>query len=145
MSVLHQSRIPLRWADLDAFGHLNNVQFFRLMEQARVEWLEALGEFPPAGVSPAQSGQSAMPVAAHIECHFRRQVLYPATLTVQLSVERAGRSSLRLRNQILDDAGQPVAEGAVTMVWVSVASGRPVDLPARIRAEVGPPAPAAGS
>jgi len=144
MAFLHRSLIPLRWADLDAFGHLNNVQFFRLMEQARVEWLEALGEFPPAGVTPAQSGRSAMPVAAHIECNFRQQVLYPATLAVTLSASRVGRSSLQMRNEIHTAAGRLVADGSVTMVWVGIDSGRPVELPALIRAQVGPPEPHPG-
>src|SRR5699024_12546065 len=28
--------IPLRWGDMDAYGHINNVQIVRLMEEARV-------------------------------------------------------------------------------------------------------------
>ena len=38
-TLLHVCRIPLRWGDMDANGHVNNVLFFRFMEQARVEWL----------------------------------------------------------------------------------------------------------
>ncbi len=34
--------VPLRWSDMDAYGHINNVQFLRLLEDARVigfqEW-----------------------------------------------------------------------------------------------------------
>ena len=34
--------VPLRWSDVDAYGHVNNVQFLRLLEDARVigfqEW-----------------------------------------------------------------------------------------------------------
>jgi acyl-CoA thioester hydrolase len=28
--------VPLRWSDMDAYGHVNNVQFLRLLEDARV-------------------------------------------------------------------------------------------------------------
>src|SRR5699024_8493731 len=28
--------IPVRWGDMDAYGHINNVQIVRLMEEARV-------------------------------------------------------------------------------------------------------------
>ncbi|HET8602098.1 MAG TPA: thioesterase family protein [Segeticoccus sp.] len=28
--------VPLRWSDMDAYGHVNNVQFVRLLEDARV-------------------------------------------------------------------------------------------------------------
>lgn len=38
-SVVH---VPLRWSDMDAYGHVNNVQFLRLLEDARIhafsEW-----------------------------------------------------------------------------------------------------------
>lgn len=28
--------VPMRWSDMDAYGHINNVQFLRLLEDARV-------------------------------------------------------------------------------------------------------------
>lgn len=28
--------VPLRWSDMDAYGHVNNVQFVRLLEDARI-------------------------------------------------------------------------------------------------------------
>ena len=41
--LLHIERIPIRWGDMDALGHVNNTVYFRYMEQARIGWLEALG------------------------------------------------------------------------------------------------------
>ena len=32
----HRVLTPLRWSDMDAYGHVNNVQFLRLLEDARV-------------------------------------------------------------------------------------------------------------
>ena len=32
--------VPLRWSDMDAYGHVNNVQFLRLLEDARVVGFE---------------------------------------------------------------------------------------------------------
>ncbi|MBD4601618.1 acyl-CoA thioesterase, partial [Xanthomonas citri pv. citri] len=29
-------RIPLRWADMDAYGHVNNIAVVQLLEEARV-------------------------------------------------------------------------------------------------------------
>ena len=28
--------VPLRWSDMDAYGHVNNVQYLRLLEEARI-------------------------------------------------------------------------------------------------------------
>src|ERR687886_344809 len=38
MSRMPRTRVltPLRWSDMDAYGHVNNVQFLRLLEDARV-------------------------------------------------------------------------------------------------------------
>lgn len=35
--------MPIRWGDMDAFGHVNNTVYFRYMEQARISWFEQLG------------------------------------------------------------------------------------------------------
>lgn len=37
-------QVPLRWGDMDAYGHINNVEIVRILEEARVH---AFG--PPAG------------------------------------------------------------------------------------------------
>jgi acyl-CoA thioester hydrolase len=37
-------RVPMRWGDMDAYGHINNVEVVRILEEARVH---AFG--PPAG------------------------------------------------------------------------------------------------
>ena len=38
MAVMPRTRVltPLRWSDMDAYGHVNHVQFLRLLEDARV-------------------------------------------------------------------------------------------------------------
>ena len=36
--------VPMRWGDMDAYGHINNVQIVRMLEEARIA---AFG--PPAG------------------------------------------------------------------------------------------------
>ncbi len=33
-TFVHETIIPLRWGDMDAFGHVNNTLYFRYMEQA---------------------------------------------------------------------------------------------------------------
>lgn len=38
----YRTEVPLRWSDMDAYGHVNNVQYLRLLEDARIigfrEW-----------------------------------------------------------------------------------------------------------
>jgi acyl-CoA thioester hydrolase len=36
--------VPVRWSDMDAFGHINHARMITLMEEARVAWLLSVGE-----------------------------------------------------------------------------------------------------
>ncbi len=40
MPEIYRVEVPLRWSDMDAYGHVNNVQFLRLLEDARVVGFE---------------------------------------------------------------------------------------------------------
>ena len=40
--LAHVERIAIRWGDMDAMGHVNNIYYFRYMEQARIAWFESL-------------------------------------------------------------------------------------------------------
>jgi acyl-CoA thioester hydrolase len=31
--------IPVRWGDMDAFGHVNNTVYFRYFEETRFQWM----------------------------------------------------------------------------------------------------------
>ena len=50
----YRTEVPLRWSDMDAYGHVNNVQYLRLLEDARVigfrEWFGADKSLLDAGV-----------------------------------------------------------------------------------------------
>ncbi|MFP4227405.1 MAG: acyl-CoA thioesterase [Salinivenus sp.] len=119
---LHTARIPVRWGDMDAAGHVNNSRFFSYFEEARVEWLQATAKedmFTDRG-----------PVLAHASCDFERPVHHPATLRIEVYTEPPGRSSLHTHYVArLDASGDVVATGEATIVWVDVESGRPVPLP----------------
>lgn len=50
-------QVPLRWADMDAYGHINNVNQVRLMEEARVA---AFGVPAGTGEPVAREGKVAL-------------------------------------------------------------------------------------
>ena len=39
LKLVHEMRIPVRWGDLDAMGHVNNTIYFRYFEALRIDWL----------------------------------------------------------------------------------------------------------
>lgn len=126
--LLLTTRMPVRWGDMDAYGHVNNTIYFRYFEQARVEWLEKLG-FP---VDPSEvSG----PVIINASCTFMIPVNYPATVLVKLYAGEPGRSSVMTWYELFVEGDDRLfAEGAAKVVWMDMHSGKSVSLPDRLRA-----------
>ncbi len=107
---------------MDAFGHVNNTLYFRYMETARMEWLEAL--------SDDYVGQSAPdgPVIVNATCEFLLPLTYPADLEVRMFLGDPGRTSIGSYFEIWSD-GRKFAEGAARMVWINRATQRSTPLP----------------
>lgn len=125
--MTHTSRVPLRWSDLDALGHVNNAVYLTLCEQARTEALEALMPDGWAGVSA--------PVLVSAGLVFRRPITRTGVAVVEATFDAPGRTSLATRYAVSleGDDGGVCAEGEATLVWVDVATGRPVPVPDALR------------
>lgn len=99
--------LQLRLNDFDVLGHLNQAVYHELLEQGRIALLSSL------------STDSNAFVLARVELDYRREV--PASMrevTVESSVDRVGRSSVRLRQRVLRPDGELAAEGfAVLVGW----------------------------
>jgi len=123
--LVHTSLQAIRWGDMDTLGHVNNTVYFRYMEQARIEWAQALDpESKPHDVTG--------PVVVNASCTFLRPLVYPGDLEVRMFLGDPGRSSVGSFYEIWCD-GQKFADGAAKIVWIDIASGRPVPLPDRIK------------
>lgn len=120
--------IPLRWGDMDAMGHLNNIVYFRLMEEARIRW------FATFGIPTTPKAEA--PILAHASCDFLRAMTYPGTALVRQEVTRVGRSSLEqdLFIERTDEPGVIYAKGRCVLVWFNYPEGKSAPWPEEIRA-----------
>ena len=117
--------MPVRWADLDAFNHVNNARYLTFLEQARIEWFDTLDE-------PWVTADSA-PVVASVTLNYKRPIEYPASVFVELFTEKLGNSSVVIGHRIVGEDGTLHCDGHVVAVWVDRRSGKPVPLPAGVR------------
>jgi acyl-CoA thioester hydrolase len=126
--LVHTSRIPVRWGDMDAVGHVNNTVYFRYAEQARIDWLESLGFTDLVNVDGG-------PVIINASCTFLKPVVYPATVEVDILIGNPGHSSLPTYFKIrcVGDDTTLYAEGAVKVVWWNPRTGKSQPLPDFIR------------
>ena len=128
MKPVHEHEIEVRWGDMDALGHVNNATYFSYFEQARISWFRTL-------TGGAVMSRSQGPVMANASCEFRRAIVHPARVVVEVAVGEPGRSSLPTFYRIIDAADRTLeyATGASVLVWVDYTTGKSVPLPDDVR------------
>lgn len=121
--------IPLRWGDMDAFGHVNNTSYFRYFEEARFLWMLEQGLSLKA---------ESFPVVVTLGSTFLKPLFYPDTLRIELSLSEPGRSSFMIHYHVYSTAQNAlVNEGYSKVVWVGAADGKSVPLPDKVKALLG--------
>jgi acyl-CoA thioester hydrolase len=128
--LLHVTHLPIRWGDMDAYGHVNNTVYFRYAEQARCEWLSKIGCIVgPVGVAP---------VIINASCTFFKPMTHPGTVEVRMLGGEPGRSSLETFYEMRLVGGDELyCDGAAKIVWTDVETGKSAPIPDNIRALLG--------
>lgn len=139
--------VPVRWTDLDAYGHVNNAAVVRLLEEARIAAFWAPDEeqiargavrLPTAmGVFDADSPLLTLIASQRLEYHRPIPYLREGAL-VRLWVSRLGGASLDVDYQVLrqDDveARRPYVSARTVVVVVDRDTQRATRLDAATRA-----------
>ena len=126
--LIYTARIPVRWGDMDAYGHVNNTGYFRFGEQAACKWIEHIG----FRVSPEEG---TGPVIINASCTFLAPVNYPATVIIKMYAGDPGRSSVMTWYELfIEGEDRLYAEGAAKTVWMDMRSGKSAPLPDKVRA-----------
>jgi acyl-CoA thioester hydrolase len=120
--------MPLRWGDMDAFGHVNNTVYFRFMEEVRISWFR---ELAIAGANAEGQG----PVIVNASMEFLRQLHYPGDVIGRMFVGPTGRSSFDTRFELFraDDPATLYARGTAKCVWIDYAAAKSVPIPDLLR------------
>ena len=117
----HRYLCPMRWSDMDAFGHVNNVTFLTYLEEARVDML-----FVHAGSEAATEGLASGIVVARHEIDYRAPLVFrPEPVPIDLWVVQLGTSSFTIGYEVKDDDGPVYVRAASVMVPYDVQAGRP--------------------
>jgi acyl-CoA thioester hydrolase len=97
----------LRFADVDANGHINNGSFIELLENARVSYLRTI----------VRSGLPRFRlVIGRIEADFKRQMFYPGTATACARLIEAHERKCVIGQALFDGEGHCTAIQKVIMV-----------------------------
>ncbi len=118
---------PVAWGDMDAFGHVNNVMYYRYIESARIRYMDELNVFQ----------HDVYTVVASNQCKYIRPVFYPDQLKIGARVEEMRNSALRMSYLLWSEQQQAiVALGEAVMVCVDKENMLKMPIPEIIRQKV---------
>jgi len=119
--------LHVRFSDVDAYGHVNNVKYFEYFQEARIACVTSLCR---------RSGVDDFPsmVVAQADVVYRRPILFrPEPYDVYSWVAHVGRTSLVMESELLAE-GEVLSRARYAMVFFDRATERSAEPPADIRA-----------
>lgn len=106
---MHEIEIKVRFCETDALGHVNNSSYFIYLEEARIAFIEELGQ-------ELRSDKWHF-ILASVKCDFIQQAFFNQRLTIQTFTKRIGNKSFTLNHHIIDSKTKElVAKGEAIMV-----------------------------
>ncbi|TPV92836.1 MAG: acyl-CoA thioesterase [Myxococcales bacterium FL481] len=121
---------PVSWANVDAYGHVNNAVYLSWIENARFAYFERIG----LNAHHVNTGQG--PILARTEIDYRCPVDFPDELLVSARTMAIGNSSFTMQSRVWSTTSQRIcAEAKAVIVLVDYRSdGAAVRVPEVIRA-----------
>lgn len=124
----HFYPITTRWADNDAYGHVNNVVYYQWFDTVVNQFLIANGTLD------IHHGD-AIGLVVETHCNYFASIAFPEPVVAGLCVARLGESSVRYEVGIFrGDDELASAQGHFVHVYVDRATRRPTPIPAPARA-----------
>ena len=119
--------LRLDWSEMDLYGHINNVSYFKYGQAARVNFWETIG-------LTAQDGKSGLgPSIAAVNMRFIRPLHYPGTIKVETEVLFVKNTSFGLRHRMFNDENILCAEGEDVVVVFDYGMGEKTPIPTVLR------------
>ena len=127
--------IDVQWRDMDVLGHVNNAEYIRWFESARIATLGKIEMFNKEG--RFKPGMKVGPILASVSCDFIAPVSFPETVAVGAHVTRIGRSSFNLAYLVVQSSDQKVvARGDSVVVQLDYETGRSEPLSEALRTKL---------
>ncbi len=124
--------IEIRYADVDAQGHVNNAVFLTYFEQARIAYLIQLGLF-----SKDQAFLDVGIILADAHVIFLAPIQWSMQVTAGARVTRLGNKSMNMEYELKETTGQtPLATGSSVLVAFDYRKQETIPLPEAWREKI---------
>ena len=121
----------ITWGDMDAHGHVNNVVYFRYMENARVEFYRRIGKYE------FEERTGITLVVKSTSCRYIASLSCPDRISIGARVTDIDDEQI-LMQYIIVNAGtnQVAALGEATIVSLQVGDSSKVPFPDELKARI---------
>lgn len=118
------------WSELDYFGHVNNVSFFKYIQSARVHYWDNIG------LTQFHLETQIGPMLASCRCDFKKTLFYPGSVRIFSSLEFIKSTSFGFTHTLLNDSEEIVAEAHDVMVMFDFNKNEKVVFPAYFKERI---------
>lgn len=122
-----QLNIKLDWSEMDMFGHINNVSYFKYTQASRINYWEAIG------LTQLHSNMGVGPVLASAKCDFKKPLYYPGDIRVEATIDFIKNSSFGLIHRIFDHKNELAAIAKDVIVAYDFKEKAAVLIPSEIK------------
>lgn len=124
-------KLRIDWSELDLFGHVNNVAYFKYIQASRVNYWEAIG------LSKLHGEMREGPMLATTSCQFRKPLFFPGEIVVHARVDFIKTTSFGIHHRIVNAAGEVAAEAQDVIVMFDFVKNEKIPVPAALREIIG--------
>lgn len=122
--------IKLDWSEMDLFGHINNVAYFKYAQTARVNYLEEVG------INTADPENKNSFAVANSSCQFKTPLFFPGTIKVITTTDWIKNTSLQLSHKLFDQKNELAAEILDVLVLFDYATQKKMEIPDSVKKKI---------
>lgn len=119
--LVNQYPFPVRqeiyWGEMDAFNHINNVEYFRYFETGRVNF------FYKSGLWQLLLDEEVQIVVAKLDCNFILPLIYPDEIEISVGFKAIGQTSFTMHQKVVSLNKGLAAHGDAIVVGTDPETG----------------------
>ena len=123
-------KISIAWGEMDSYGHVNNINYLRYFETARIQY------FQDNGLMNLKTETGLGPILAQTTCKYHKPLSYPDQIIAGTRVKSMSKSSFVMEHIIVSEKLGVVATGEAVIVMYDYNNSQKAELPMAVKAAI---------
>ena len=120
--------INIEWGDMDSLQHVNNIEYFKYFQVARIAYFEKIDSNSVMGETRVSS------ILASTQCKFIYPLAYPDSVSVGVRVDAMADQYFTMKYAVVSHKHQRMAAiGDAEVVMIDYVNNKKASIPSEIR------------